>query len=250
MEIRPATTDDVEAIRSIARSSLEASYDGILDDETIDEFVEGTYGNSLSAAVEREDTLYLVAETDEGTAGFSQSDLIGDEQNTGRIDWIHVDPAFRGEGTGPRLFVRTREALRERGASKIEAQVLSENEAGMEFYKTRGFERAGTVDVEIGTERYEETIFVEVDRGAVGEPTAPESIRVNGQTVYVNYNEGVKGSKAPFYTAHLNESAEDPYGWFCGNCNSLNNAMDAMGRIECNECGNRRKATRWDASYL
>jgi hypothetical protein len=26
--------------------------------------------------------------------------------------------------------------------------------------------------------------------------------------------------------------------------------MDSMGRIVCNNCGNKRKATRWDASYL
>jgi hypothetical protein len=27
-------------------------------------------------------------------------------------------------------------------------------------------------------------------------------------------------------------------------------AVDTMGRIECNDCGNVSKATRWDAAYM
>ncbi|HET7324804.1 MAG TPA: DUF5816 domain-containing protein, partial [Halococcus sp.] len=41
----------------------------------------------------------------------------------------------------------------------------------------------------------------------------------------------------------------DKYGYFCANCETLDNAMDTMGRVKCNECGNLRKATRWDATY-
>ncbi|MFB6211740.1 MAG: DUF5816 domain-containing protein, partial [Halobacteriales archaeon] len=35
----------------------------------------------------------------------------------------------------------------------------------------------------------------------------------------------------------------------CGNCETLNNAMDTMGRIVCNECGNTRKPEEWDAAH-
>jgi len=67
----------------------------------------------------------------------------------------------------------------------------------------------------------------------------------------VSYGEAARGTRAPFYTTYKSEDRHDRYAWFCGNCDSIDNAMDAMGRIECNNCGNRRKATRWDASsYL
>ncbi|WP_245626069.1 DUF5816 domain-containing protein, partial [Haloparvum sedimenti] len=38
-------------------------------------------------------------------------------------------------------------------------------------------------------------------------------------------------------------------GFYCGNCGSLDTAMDTMGRIECNECGNIRKPEEWDAAH-
>ena len=31
---------------------------------------------------------------------------------------------------------------------------------------------------------------------------------------------------------------------------TIETAMDPMGRIVCNECGNRHRATRWDAAYI
>jgi ribosomal protein S27AE len=46
------------------------------------------------------------------------------------------------------------------------------------------------------------------------------------------------------------EEVDDRYGYFCSNCNTLANAMDSMGRIECDSCGNVRKPLRWDAAYL
>jgi len=51
-------------------------------------------------------------------------------------------------------------------------------------------------------------------------------------------------------TSGGDEGRSDRYGYYCGNCDRLANAMDSMGRVECNECGNARKPTRWDAAYL
>lgn len=68
-------------------------------------------------------------------------------------------------------------------------------------------------------------------------------------TVYVSRSEGDRGSKAPFFVAYETASGDDKYGWFCGSCESLDTAMDAMGRIQCNRCGNLRKPTEWDAAH-
>ena len=70
-----------------------------------------------------------------------------------------------------------------------------------------------------------------------------------GSTVYVTPAEGDRGSKGPFYVAYRSREADDRYGWFCTNCESFDNAMDAMGRIQCNRCGNFRKPTEWDAAH-
>lgn len=68
-------------------------------------------------------------------------------------------------------------------------------------------------------------------------------------TVYVSRTEGDRGSKAPFFVAYRTPDRDRPYGWFCANCEGLDVAMDAMGRVECNACGNRRKPTEWDSAH-
>jgi hypothetical protein len=70
-----------------------------------------------------------------------------------------------------------------------------------------------------------------------------------GETVYVSRTEGDRGSKAPFMTVYRSEDGERKYGWFCSHCSTFDNAMDSMGRIQCNQCGNFRKPTEWDAAH-
>ena len=250
MNVREATAEDVDAIRSVAANSLSESYSHFLDQEMIDLAVEQWYGDSLDEDVSNEDTRFYVAEENGEIISFSQSELFGESVTTGRIHWIHVDPAHRGSGIGVRMLVRTREALREEGADTLQGVVLENNEVGNEFYRAHGFEQVDTREVTIGEKPYTENVYVEKERQVDDEWRALEEVESEDGTVFVSYGEANRGSKAPFYTVYRNEAGSQRYGWFCGNCNSLDAAMDSMGRIECNECGNRRKATRWDASYL
>ncbi|WP_276253659.1 DUF5816 domain-containing protein [Halomontanus rarus] len=71
----------------------------------------------------------------------------------------------------------------------------------------------------------------------------------DGDTVYVSRTDGDRGSKGPFLAAYQTPERTTRYGWFCANCESFDNAMDSMGRIQCNRCGNFRKPTEWDAAH-
>jgi len=71
----------------------------------------------------------------------------------------------------------------------------------------------------------------------------------DGETVYVERAEGKRGSKGPFFVVYATESRETRWGFYCGNCETLDNAVDAMGRIQCNVCSNRTKAEEWDAAH-
>ncbi len=71
----------------------------------------------------------------------------------------------------------------------------------------------------------------------------------DGETVYVSRTEGDRGSKGPFLVAYRSPDGTERYGWFCANCESFDVAMDAMGRVQCNRCGNFRKPTEWDAAH-
>jgi hypothetical protein len=70
-----------------------------------------------------------------------------------------------------------------------------------------------------------------------------------GETLFVATDEGDRGSKGPFFVAYRTSDRQRRYGWFCGECETIDNAMDSMGRIQCNRCGNLRKPTEWDAAH-
>ena len=74
--------------------------------------------------------------------------------------------------------------------------------------------------------------------------TTPE-----GKTVYVDRTEAERGSNGPFYIVYVSDDRGARWGYFCSNCETVDNAMDTMGRIECNQCGNIRKPDEWDAAH-
>ena len=70
-----------------------------------------------------------------------------------------------------------------------------------------------------------------------------------GKDVYVADDEAEVGSKGPFYAVYGTPERENRYGYYCSACESLDAAMDTMGRIVCNGCGNTRKPEEWDAAH-
>ncbi|WP_439026799.1 DUF5816 domain-containing protein [Haloarchaeobius sp. DT45] len=83
----------------------------------------------------------------------------------------------------------------------------------------------------------------------MSESALEEHVTADGETVYVSQREGDRGSKAPFLVVYRTADQERKYGYFCANCETFDNAMDTMGRIQCNSCGNLRKPTEWDAAH-
>ncbi len=252
MNVREASAGDRESIHTIARRSLEETYTDFLDESTIDAATTNWYGaeGEIHELLEDDEHLVLVVDRNGEVIAFSESRLLGDNHATGRINWIHVDPDNRGEGLGARLLARTREALFEAGADQLQGAVLAGNEFGNEFYRAHGFERVDARELAVGDETHTENVYVEADGDVDDDWRAQATVEEDGLTCHVSYGEPARGSKAPFYAAYADVDATDRYGWYCGNCDSLDNAMDSMGRIQCNDCGNRRKATRWDAAYL
>jgi ribosomal protein S18 acetylase RimI-like enzyme len=254
MEIRAASPADRPAIRDVARRSIQASYS--LSPQAITSAIEEWYDEQrLGETLDLSDRLLLVAEVDGQVVGFSESTLSEsglDTPDEGGIEtshdatllWLHVDPAYRGEGIGTALFDATRERLREKGVGVLRGRVLADNADGTGFYESRGFESVGQEEFTIGGRKHVEKIYVEEPSGM--QPIATE----DGRTVYIDRDEAETGSVASFYVVFSDPDREERYGYYCSNCEELANAMDAMGRIECDSCGNIRKPTRWDAAYM
>ncbi len=68
-------------------------------------------------------------------------------------------------------------------------------------------------------------------------------------TLYVDREDAERGSEGPFYAVYSTLEATERWGYFCSACESVDNAMDTMGRIVCNRCPNVRKPDEWDAAH-
>lgn len=220
---------------------MQASYS--LDPETIGGAIEEWYNEDrLMEVFEDDGKLLLVAEHRDQVVGFVDSVVTGAE--TAELLWLHVDPDYRSEDHGKRLFEAVRDRLAEHGASSLRARVLADNADGNAFYERQGLVQVGEAEVEIDGTPHVENVYAEDDQPRF------EPVEADGQTVYVDHEDQERGSVAPFDVVYASEDGEDLYGYWCSNCERLSNAMDPMGRIQCDACGNARKPTRWDSAYM
>jgi ribosomal protein S18 acetylase RimI-like enzyme len=159
MEIREATADDVEGIRTVARRSWETDYPTIVSRESAGDVVEEWYApERLRFDAESDDALLLVAEGDGEVAGFAHT-VVDEAREVGTLLRLYVDPDRRGRGFGTRLLDAVRDRVDERGCSRLEAMVLERNEPGNAFYRSYGFERdrVGATTVEDAT--HDEVVY-------------------------------------------------------------------------------------------
>jgi ribosomal protein S18 acetylase RimI-like enzyme len=251
MEIRDATTADIDGIRTVAHHSLAASYGHALSDEIIAQAVERWYDEeTLADDLADENTEFLVAVDDGQVVGFAQSYVVERRDVVGEIDWLHVDPDTRGGGLGDDLLQALERRLLDHGVSRIEGRVLSANEVGTDFYEHEDFERIGERTVQIGGEPFVEWVYSKFPDAGGRQVLTEAATLPDGRQVFLALDESVRGSEGPFYTVYLDRDRSERYGYFCGNCDGWAVSMDTMGRVVCNDCENRRKPTRWDASYL
>ncbi|SDJ31209.1 Ribosomal protein S18 acetylase RimI [Halovenus aranensis] len=239
MQVRDAVSHDSPALRDVARRSLEASYP--LDQHTIAAAVDEWYAEErLAERLAHDEQLLLVVEEDGQVVGFADAEQTGD--STAELYWLHVDPSFRAESYGERLFTGVQERFTERGVPNLLGRVLAVNDSGGAFYERHGMEQVGQEPVDIDGTEYAQEIYA----AAEGETRA---VDVDGDTFYIDHTATERGSLGQFHLVYAEEDGNH-YGYWCANCESLANAMDAMGRIQCDGCGNSRKPTRWDAAYL
>lgn len=241
MNVREAEQADSPAIRDVSRRSLQASYS--LGTESIVHAIEEWYDeHRLKDMITDERTLLLMAVVDGQQVAFSHGSITGDE--TGELHWIHVDPDYRAADIGEVLFEQTRERLAACGAAHLHGRVLAENVGGNEFYKRHGLVKVGDEDVTIAGTSYVENVYAEPS------DDGPDPLEFDDRTVYVDRTTQETGSIAPFHVIYTAADGEKIFGYWCSKCQDTANAMDAMGRIQCDGCGNARKPTRWDAAYL
>ncbi|MEM4781873.1 MAG: GNAT family N-acetyltransferase [Halalkalicoccus sp.] len=146
--VRRATRDDVEAIQRVAERTWYRTYDGILDEETIESMLAAGYSTELlEELIDSEAVGLFVATAGDEVVGYTSTTPLA-EDGISELD-VYVDPDRWGEGFGTRLLERAGERLSSQGIEEIRDAVLAENEPGNAFYNTH-FEKVDERSVEIG----------------------------------------------------------------------------------------------------
>ncbi|MDY6817762.1 MAG: GNAT family N-acetyltransferase [Halobacteriales archaeon] len=241
MEIREAMPEDGDAVRQVAQSAMEAAYP--LSPSAIDGVVTSVYGpESIARKSNDESVIMLVAEDDGETIGLIEGVTV---DGNGDIRWLHVDPMRRGEGVARALHDAITERLYERDVNTIRARVLAESTTGNAFFERLGYTKVGQSRIEIDNTDHIENVYVDEIREDFEAITGPE-----GQELFVDHDDADRGSKGLFLALYADTERERRYGYYCENCRSPVTVMDPMGGLECRECGNAAKPSRWDAAYI
>jgi len=159
--IRLADTDDIAGIQRVARATWQAAYSDFVGEESIETVLDEWYATEIvDQAVTADEVVYLVAERNDGIVGYTSGGE-GSEggSETATLANIYVLPELWGEGIGTSLLTNLRTRLRGRGFDDLRAVVLADNEAGIPFYESKGFDRVGDRTEEIGDETHDVVVF-------------------------------------------------------------------------------------------
>lgn len=164
MIIRPARPADIDQIAALHVESWRTSYGGILPDAFLDGPAEEeltTHWFDLMEGVGcgRE---ILVADADDGLAGFVSAAPSGEDGFDAYIEHLHVRPDLKGGGIGRRLLADAVDRLVAMGFGSAYLLVFDGNRQAIAFY-----ERLGGETVAFGME---DRAGVQVPRSRVSWP--------------------------------------------------------------------------------
>lgn len=138
LEIVPATSEDVSAIRRIARITWAATYAGIIPDDVQRELLERWYSSeSLEETINSGGTIFLLGKAAVETVGFAQAVQISPAAAT--LARIYVLPEHQNQKIGSRLLEAAIAKLKSAGVLKLLVNVERDNETGRRFYARKAF---------------------------------------------------------------------------------------------------------------
>jgi ribosomal protein S18 acetylase RimI-like enzyme len=160
--VRRATVDDVWAIHDVARESWHAAYDDVLGAERVDEVVDDWYAlgdleSSIADTSGRDDAAFLVAADPPATEsgdepayyGFAHAVPWPEDASVAFLARLYVRPERWNDGIGTALLEGLETELS--GAfDRVRLAVLADNEIGISFYESAGFDRVETRASDLG----------------------------------------------------------------------------------------------------
>jgi ribosomal protein S18 acetylase RimI-like enzyme len=150
--LRPAQPADVSGIQRVARAGWHAAYDDAMGPGTVDDCIDDWYDReTVAGAIADDDIDYPVATLGDRVVGYASAGPTDDDRpgTVAGLYSIYVHPDRWGGGIGTAMFERCADRLRERGFERLCLRVIADNEVGISFYRTHGFERTDEEAVEL-----------------------------------------------------------------------------------------------------
>lgn len=160
LTVREARATDVAAIQHVACAAWHAAYDDLLGPETVEEVVDDWYAaDGLRENVTDPEHVFLVATQDGDVVGFAHACQSRDEADVAVLPRIYVAPDHWNEGIGGSLLARVERLLDERGFKRLRLEVFAENDVGVSFYESTGFDRIDERELELGGQTHVEYVY-------------------------------------------------------------------------------------------
>ena len=157
--VRVSHPGDVGAIQRVARAAWHAAYDDLLGAEFVDQVLEEWYeDDAIEAGITHDAQDFFVAVDDDEIVGYAH---VGPHppRRVHQLYRLYVHPDEWRRGIGRQLLAEVEQALFERDVQRYEVQVLADNEIGIAFYESTGFERVDRSEREMAGETVTEYVF-------------------------------------------------------------------------------------------
>ncbi|RHW43268.1 GNAT family N-acetyltransferase [Neobacillus notoginsengisoli] len=140
--IRKMKPEDTKQVQQVAKTSWNATYEGIIPQNIQERFLKSAYNDEM---MERrlEHSLMLVAEEDGKIVGFANFSKV---REGGKVELaaIYLYPEFQGKGIGTALL--NEGIARLEGIEELYINVERDNVIGKTFYEAKGFETVEEFD--------------------------------------------------------------------------------------------------------
>lgn len=179
LRFRDGVPADAQRIADLGRQTFTETFDSVYKRSDLDSYL-GTYfsPDRVGRDLENPDYDYRVAEAQSGLAGYAKigpvhlKGIMLDDEDL-QLHRLYVREARQGVGVGGILLSWCIGRAKDRGASDLWLGVSSQNEKAIGVYEGRGFEAAGTHQIQVGEARDEELIM-RLSLAKKGKP-APET---------------------------------------------------------------------------
>ncbi|MBS1771644.1 MAG: GNAT family N-acetyltransferase [Bacteroidetes bacterium] len=154
IEIKKATTADVDLIRQLADAIWWPTYAPIISEAQISYMLENIYSsNVIWQQIENDIQTYIILYVDNIPTGFAAYSTRPENTDVYKLHKLYCLVNTKGKGYGKLLLQAVENAVTDAGKNILELNVNRNNPA-IAFYEKMGFTTAYTEDIDIGNGYY------------------------------------------------------------------------------------------------